>query len=104
MAATVLSMVMPPRWCACPSDFVGRFQHGDLYTGLGEGDRGGQAVRAGPHDDCGTHSSPPARSGPRSFLTRARFLSSSRQRPVIVTCGLLGGRLRPRRVGVRGVP
>ena len=60
-----------------PSDVVGGFQDGDLKAGLGEGDRGGQAVRPGPHDDRGAHASPPARSGPRSFLaailTRARL-------------------------------
>ena len=33
------------------ADFVGGFQDGDLEAGLGEGDRGGQAVRPGPHDD-----------------------------------------------------
>ena len=33
------------------ADFVGRFQDSDLKAGLGEGDRGGQAVRPGPHDD-----------------------------------------------------
>src|ERR1700752_3065071 len=60
-----------------PADFVGRFQDGDLKAGLSEGDRGGQAIRPGPHDDCASHASPPARSGPRSFLaailTRARL-------------------------------
>ena len=42
-----------------PSDLVGGFQDGDLNAGLGEGDRGGQAVRPGPHDDRGTHASAP---------------------------------------------
>ncbi len=53
------------------ADFVGGFQHGDLDAGLGEGDRGGQAVGPGPHDDCGTHSSPPARFGTRSSSLRS---------------------------------
>ena len=44
------------------ADLVGGFQDGDLDAGLGKGDRGGQAVRPGPHDNCG----------------------ASRQRPVIV--------------------
>ena len=42
------------------ADVVGCFQDGDLEAGLGKGDRGGQAVRPGPHDDRGVgHASAP---------------------------------------------
>ena len=41
------------------ADFVRGFQHGHLYARLGEGDGGGQPVRAAPHDGRGTHVSAP---------------------------------------------
>ena len=41
------------------ADLVGGFQHGDLHAGLGEGDRGGQAVGPGADDDRGAHARAP---------------------------------------------
>ena len=38
-----------------PADLVGGFQHGHLHAGLGEGDRGGQAVGPGADDGRRTH-------------------------------------------------
>ena len=38
-----------------PADLVGGFQHGHIHAGLGEGDRGGQAVGPGADDGRRAH-------------------------------------------------
>jgi hypothetical protein len=40
---------------SAPADLLGGLQHGHIHAGLGEGDRGGQAVGPGADDDRRAH-------------------------------------------------